>query len=213
MKNLLKNHNFYLVLWILAINLVISCSAPDASETPRSKDSSNSSPKIDAGTAAPTTPLATTCWEKVFSSPAVLACSGLYLFSSKTCVPGFTRDATCTRATVAATYQNATVNGQPMMTMVDGWIADGYEPNQCAKGSDGKLYAYFVKKIFTETPPTVETTPASTPSTPTDPAATPKSTAAAGTYSIADKKLGPPGAVFNSIVLSTQGTLDPFTCD
>lgn len=213
MKDRLKNHNFYLVLWILAINLVISCSAPDASETPRSRDSSTKSPKIDTGTAAQTTPPATTCWEKVLSSPTVLACSGLYLFSSKTCVPGFTREATCTRATVAATYQNATANGQPMMTMVDGWIADGYEPNQCAKGSDGKLYVYFVKKIFTGIPSPVGTTPASTPSTPTDPAATPIPTAAAGTYSIADKKLGPAGPVFDSIVLTTQGTLDPFTCN
>jgi hypothetical protein len=102
-----------------------------------------------------------------------------------------TKESNCSREAIAAKYGSATLNGQPVMTSVDQWIADGYAPDQCAIGSDSKLYIYFLKKVFN-----------------------PKSTDSGGDqYSIADKRLGPAGAILNSITLSTATASTEFSCD
>ena len=137
-------------------------------------------------------PTAIACWDKLLKTPAVLACAGIYSHSAKVCVTAsLTKESNCSREAIAAKYGSATLNGQPVMTSVDQWIADGYAPDQCAIGSDSKLYIYFLKKVFN-----------------------PKSTDSGGDqYSIADKRLGPAGAILNSITLSTATASTEFSCD
>lgn len=131
------------------------------------------------------------CWDQLLKTPEAVACKSLYTYSGKVCVAGLTKVATCTRESIAAVYGSATLKDQPVMTTVDQWIADGYAPNQCATGPDGKLYAYFLKKVFTPGETTVSP----------------------DTYAIADKKLGPGGATLDSIVLQTTQTPTPVSCE
>lgn len=187
----------------LVVAILMGCSQSKSSKSDKASDDANKAdqpmtPETPSTTTTPTETVATdpdvedpACWNKLLSSTEAAACSTMFAHSSRTCVAGLPKEASCTRDLINSKYGSATLNGQPAMTVIDQWIADGYQPNQCSMGSDGKLYVYFLKKTFT-----------------------PKSASTDGQqrYTFADKKLGPSGSILNSIVLTT-GAANSLKCD
>ncbi len=174
--------------------VLVACSpAPSSAPAPAAKKSKTNSNTTQTDGSQSTGDLSeeVPCWEKILSTPAVTSCSGIYAFSSATCASGITKEASCTRDVIASKYGTATLSGKPVMETVDQWISEGYEPNQCGVGSDGKFYAYFIKKTFT---PKNEATNSSS------------------SYTVADKKLGSGGDILNSIVVKSGGSLSDFSC-
>ena len=227
-----KMQNFYIFVALIAINFISSCSSAPEEEpsAPRSRPAKTGTGKDATGTPddkLPITPTATPCWDRVTKAPAVLACEGIYSFSSKSCAGApLKKEATCTRDSVAQSLASKSLNGKPAIDSVDAWIAGGYEINQCAKGDKAELYVYLIKKTFvpsTATPstgtPSTGTPATGTPATGTPATGTPATGTPAtatsegqGTYTLADKKLGDAGGALDSIKLSTSGVIDPFTC-
>lgn len=173
--------------------IAVACSSPSSSEPPKKNSSNNtvlpSIPPLGlpqssvSPSAAPNTPNQA-CWDQILKSPAAAACTTMFAFSTQTCVPGVTKQVSCTREDINKAYSGAQINGQAVMTQVDKWIAAGYSDMQCAIGSDQKLYVYFLKKTFS-----AGTT------------ADYKST-----YTFEEQSLGPPGAILDSIKLNPAGS-------
>jgi len=190
-----------IVLLLGSAHFVVACSpAPSGSSSvpAKKKDATTPTEGVDGGSGDGTggvdgvvSESKSPCWEKIFDTPAVKACSGIYVFSAAACVTGFTKESSCTRDLIATKYGSAVIGTTPVMTSVDQWITEGFEPNQCATGSDGKFYAYFVKKTFT---------------------AAENGAATGDSYAIVDKKLGSSGAVLSSIALKSGGTMANFSC-
>ena len=178
--------------FVVAIAGLNSCAQPKSEESPvRAPKAAAVETPVPSGQPTPDATVA--CWDKLLKTPQAVACTGIYTQSAKTCVTAnLTKEATCTRESIAAKYGSATLNGQPVMTTVDQWIGEGYEANQCGIGSDSKLYVYFLKKVFTG-----------------------KGTSPDGVdhYSIADKRLGPGGAILSSITLQTSTAPAEFSCN
>lgn len=199
--NILKT--LHRVAIVIAIGIIVSCAAK-SSDTPKSDKSTNATntqPPLQTPSAQstistiPIDPLNVpkqSCWDQILKSPEALACTTMFVYSSKTCVPGVIKQASCTRDDVNNAYGNSTVSGQPVMTQVDQWIAEGYQPNQCAIGSDQKLYVYFVKQNFVPKE---------------------QGTDNMNHYTVADKSLGPGGAILTSIRLETNSPMSSTTCD
>lgn len=155
-KNI-HNHAVWLAHTAAAITIisVVACSA-GSSEMPKNTTSTANTqpiqtPQASASILPSASPSATpkpSCWEQILKSPESLACTTMFIYSTKTCIAGVVKQTTCTRDSINAAYANATLNGQPVMPQVDQWIADGYKPDQCAIGSDNKLNVYFVKQNF-----------------------------------------------------------------
>ncbi|MCX6116153.1 MAG: hypothetical protein NT027_01315 [Proteobacteria bacterium] len=183
------------LLGILTLSSFLSCSkapsggseAPAKSKKPKATkdtgDDASSSDKSEGTAGKP-------CWEKVLQTEAAKACQGIYAYSSASCAINLKKDASCSKEIVAAKYGNATLEGKPASATLDQWASDGFEFNQCSTGSDGKLYVYLIKKVFTAGEGT-----------------------ASDSYSISDKKLGPSGALLDSINLKSGGKLQSFSCD
>jgi hypothetical protein len=188
--------NVHLLIAAVLSAALVSCSQGGDKKKKNRNDGSEPAETSggSTGNASPTTGADTTpkpCWDKFLQTPEAKACTTLYTYSGKTCVAGVTKQADCTREVIQQKYGSAQLGDQPAMTVVDGWIGEGFEPNQCATSPDGKLYIYFLKKTFT-------------------------AGAASGgvdQYQIADKKLGPPDAILNAIVLQNGGTPAQITCD
>ena len=181
--------------------IVVACSSP-SSEAPK-KSSSNSNtaalpsipplgtPQISIDPSASISPSAPNqaCWDQLLKSPAAVACTTMFAYSSQTCVSGVTKQASCTRDDINKVYGSSQLNGKPAMTQVDAWISGGYTDMQCAIGSDQKLYVYFLKKTFSA-----------------GATADVKST-----YTFEEQTLGPPGPVLDSIKLNPAGSA-PASC-
>jgi hypothetical protein len=226
----LKTQNFYIFMALVTLNFLNSCSSPpkDEASAPRTRPSKTDG--ADGGPSGDTAgaPTATPCWEKITKAPAVLACTGIYSFTTKICAGlPLVKEENCTRDTVAKSLTGKVLGGKPAVNAVDEWLGDGYEINQCAKGAKSELYVYFIKKTFVPSSATPETgtsttgtsttgtstTGTSTTGTSTTSKAAPSPSGDQGSYSIADKKLGDAGDALNSIQLSKTGVLEAFTCE
>ena len=201
MRKNIQQHVIWLARTAAAITIisVVACSA-GSSEMPKNTTANANTqpiqtPQASASilpSASPTSTPKQSCWDQIFKSPEALACTTMFTFSTKTCVPGVVKQASCTRDTINAAYGTSTLNGQPVMTQVDQWIAEGYKPDQCALGSDTKLYVYFVKQNFV-----------------------PKEQGNDNMnhYNVVDKSLGPPGAILTSIKLEANSPNSSTTCE
>jgi hypothetical protein len=195
-----KNNIWMLMQLVIVVpaflSAAFSCSkansskdAPAPATRPSTEPESNGTGQVEAPEA---TSLDGPCWDKVLDLPEARTCTGLFVYSSKTCVAGFTKEATCSKESILAKYGNATIAGQPIAAALDQWAQDGFSPQACVTGSDSKLYVYFLKKVYT---PKVQSKDGLTDS-----------------YVVTDKKLGPSGAILNSIVVKEGGSLPAVSC-
>lgn len=138
------------------------------------------------------------CWDKFLETPEVKACTTLYTYTGKSCVPStiepskltVKKEATCTLDALKAAYPNNASD----TAKVAAWVSEGFEMNQCIRDSNNKLYVYLVKKTFKSGTGTQ-----------------------ADSYSFEDKKFGPSSGVsaevFNSIKLSTNSEAAQISCE
>lgn len=182
------------VFFAAVLAAVMACSAPSSSEAPKkSSNTAAAQPSIPplgtpvvaaSPTASPNTPNQA-CWDQIQKSPAAVACTTMFAFSSQTCVAGVSKQASCTRDDINKVYSTAQINGQSAMAQVDKWIAAGFSEMQCAIGNaDQQLYVYFLKRTFNA-----------------GATADIKST-----YTFEEQTLGPPGAIIDSIKLNAPGS-------
>lgn len=200
MKNFKKPISVpYATVFATVCTIIVAC-AQQSSDSPKKSTTSNAQPSIPplgnpqlsplpSASVLPSSGPIQACWDKILKSPAALACTTMFAYSSQTCVPGVTKQASCTREDINKVYGSAQTNGQPVMTTVDQWIAAGYTDMQCAIGSDTKLYVYFLKKTFTGGD---------------------KNTAS--TYKFEEQTLGPAGAILSSIKLNPIGSSNAGVC-
>ena len=138
------------------------------------------------------------CWDKFLETPEVKACTTLYTYTGKSCVPStfepskltVKKEATCTLDALRAAYPDNAKETAGVAALV----ADGFEMNQCIRDSNNRLYVYLIKKKFKS-------------GTGTEP----------DSYKFEDRKFGPSSGVsaevFNSIILSTTSEAAQISCE